>query len=80
MDKLKEYLGYITPASKKLLLLGIITAEILLTAAICALILAGHGADYWRCIQFAEDAINTVRPSMGVLLLGAVLTQAADGG
>ncbi len=79
MDRLKEYLGYINPIPKKLLLLGIIISEVLLTVGLCALIIAGHGADYWFCIHLAEDAINAVRPSMGVTLLGAVLTQAAEG-
>lgn len=80
MNKLKEYLGYISPTAKKLLLLGIITSEVLLTLGICALIIAGHGTDYWQCIHFAEDAISTARPSMGVTLLGAVLVGTAEGG
>lgn len=75
-EKIAESFNCINPVSKVMLLSVIIIFEVLFTAAICALLLAGRGFDYWRCIMFAKDAIDCIRPSTGVLLLGSLLVQA----
>ena len=45
---------------------------------VCALLLAGRGFDYWRCIYLAKDALDCIRPSMGVMLFGSLIMQAID--
>ena len=52
--------------------------ELLFTLAVCALLLAGRGFDYWRCIYLAKDALDCIRPSMGVMLFGSLIMQAID--
>lgn len=77
-EKIAENLSYINPVSQKMLLGAAIVFEILFTLAVCALMLAGRGFDYWRCIHFAKDAIDCIRPSMGVMLFGSLIMQAID--
>ena len=61
-----------------MLLGAVIIFELLFTLAVCALLLAGRGFDYWRCIYLAKDAIDCIRPSMGVMLFGSLIMQAID--
>lgn len=42
------------------------------------MLLAGRGFDYWRCIYLAKDALDCIRPSMGVMLFGSLIMQAID--
>ena len=70
--------SYINPVSRKLLLGAVIIFEVLFTLAVCALLLAGRGLDYWRCIALAKDAADCIRPSMGVMLFGSLIIQAID--
>ena len=57
---------------------AVIIFELLFTLAVCALLLAGRGFDYWRCIYLAKDALDCIRPSMGVMLFGSLIMQAID--
>ena len=50
-EKITKNFSYINPVSRKLLLDAVIIFEVLFTLAVCALLLAGRGLDYWRCIQ-----------------------------
>ena len=49
-EKIAENLSYINPVSRRMLLGAVIIFELLFTLAVCALLLAGRGFDYWRCI------------------------------
>lgn len=77
-EKITKNLSYINPVSRKLLLGAVIIFEVLFTLAVCALLLAGLGLDYWRCIALAKDAVDCIRPSMGVMLFGSLMIQAID--
>ena len=50
-EKIAENLSYINPVSRRMLLGAVIIFELLFTLAVCALLLAGRGFDYWRCIS-----------------------------
>ena len=75
-EKITKNLSYINHVSRKLLLGAVIIFEVLFTLAVCALLLAGRGLDY--CIALAKDAVDCIRPSMGVLLFGSLMIQAID--
>lgn len=77
-EKIAENLSYINPVSRRMLLGAVIIFELLFTLAVCALLLAGRGFDYWRCIYLAKDALDCIRPSMGVMLFGSLIMQAID--
>ena len=77
-EKITKNLSYINPVSRKLLLGAVIIFEVLFTLAVCALLLAGRGLDYGRCIALAKDAADCIRPSMGVMLFGSLIIQAID--
>ena len=61
-EKIAENLSYINPVSRRMLLGAVIIFELLFTLAVCALLLAGRGLDYWRCIYLAKDALDCIRP------------------
>ena len=77
-EKITKNLSYINPVSRKLLLGAVIIFEVLFTLAVCALLLAGRGLGYWRCTALAKDAVDCIRPSMGVMLFGSLIIQAID--
>lgn len=77
-EKIAENLSCINPVSRRMLLGAVVIFELLFTLAVCALLLAGRGFDYWRCMSLAKDAIDCIRPSMGVMLFGSLIMQAVD--
>ncbi|MBQ2775404.1 MAG: hypothetical protein IJF40_05930 [Clostridia bacterium] len=74
--KFAKELKSINPISKFIIKSAGFLVIILYTLAVCAFICAGRGFDYYAAYALGADLLGCIKPSLGVLLLGALLFEA----
>ena len=76
VKRLSEEFKNINPISKFIIKSSGVLVTALFTLGACFLICAGRTMDYYAAYALAADLIGCIKPSLGVMLLGALLFEA----